>query len=82
MTSHFKMRASQRGFTSPEALQVLRHGKVQGSPEFCAEFCNWKFMMAGKHDYGRLFVVAGVSAGDQRQIWSSGVVLITGFLRC
>jgi hypothetical protein len=80
VTPHFKMRAAQRGFTTPDALNVLRRGSLVGLPGFCPEFCNWKHVVKGVHDLGALFVVAGVSGGDERQTWSNSVVLITGYL--
>src|SRR5579863_8469072 len=61
VTSHFKMRAAQRGFTTPEALTVLKRGRIIRSPEFCAEFCNWKFSVEGDHDDGNLIVIAAIS---------------------
>lgn len=81
VTSHFKMRAAQRGFTTPEALTVLKHGKVLSPPEFCGEFCNWKFSVEGDHDNGSLVIVAAVSAGDAGHTWSRSVMLVTGFIR-
>ena len=81
MTSHFKMRAAQRGFSAPEALNVLRRGTIISGPEFCAEFCNWKFSVELEHDDGHLVIVAGVCAGENGQIWSGNVMMITGFIR-
>jgi hypothetical protein len=81
VTSHFKMRAAQRGFTTPETLRILKYGAIIGEPEFCAEFCNWKFSVEGEHDSGRLVIVAAVSAGDRGQSWSRNVMLITGYVR-
>jgi hypothetical protein len=61
---------------------VLRSGAILGSPEFCPEFCNWRFLVSGEHDRGTLYVVAAVSAGDKRQICvPHSVVLITGYIR-
>jgi hypothetical protein len=80
-TSHFKMRAAQRGFTAPEALVVLKRGTILGSPVFCAEFCNWKFEVEGESDNGELVIVAAVSAGDLGQSCAGSVMLITGFMR-
>jgi hypothetical protein len=81
LASHFKMRAAQRGFTTPQALGVLKRGVIVGSPEFCPDFCNWKFTVEGEHDNGILCVVASVSAGDQGQVWSGSVMLVTGYVR-
>jgi hypothetical protein len=81
VTSHFKMRGAQRGFSTPEALSVLRRGRIVSGPEFCAEFCNWKFLVELEHDNGDLVIVAGVCAGEKGQIWSRNVLLITGFVR-
>ena len=81
VTSHFKMRAAQRGFSTPEALSVLRHGTVISGPDFCAEFCNWKFSVELEQDDEDLVIVAGVCAGDAAQVWSKNVMLITGFFR-
>jgi hypothetical protein len=83
VTQHFKLRSSQRGFTTVEALNVLRRGSISGVPEFCAEFSNWKFVVRGEHDAGTtLYVVAGVSGGDKRQTWvPHSVALITGYIR-
>lgn len=80
-TSHFKMRAAQRKFTTPEVLGVLKRGVVVGKPEFCPDFCNWKFSVEGEHDNGILVIVASVSAGDKGQVWSGSVLLITGYVR-
>jgi hypothetical protein len=80
-TSHFRMRAAQRGFTTPEALGVLKRGSIIGRPEFCPDFCNWKFCVEGEHDNGTLVVVACVFAGDQGQVWSGSVMLVTGYVR-
>lgn len=81
LTSHFTMRAAQRGFTAPEALGVLKRGTIVGGPDFCAEFCNWKFSVQGDHDDGHLVIVAAVSAGERGNIWSGHVMLITGYVR-
>jgi len=55
---------------------------IAGQPEFCADFCNWRFVVNGKHDEGTLCVVAAVSGGDQQQICiPHSVVLITGYFR-
>ena len=81
VTSHFKMRGAQRGFSTPEALNVLKRGRIASGPEFCAEFCNWKFSVELEHDDGDLVIVAGVCAGDKGQIWSGNVMMITGFIR-
>lgn len=78
VTFHFKMRSQQRGFTTVEALNVLRQGVVAGGPDFCPDFCNWRYVIEGEHDQGTLSVVAAVSAGDPKR--SASVVLITGFI--
>ena len=80
-TSHFRMRAAQRGFTTPDALNVLKRGSIVSGPEFCAEFCNWKFSVEFEHDNGELTIVAAVCASDVGRIWSDHVMLITGFVR-
>ena len=79
-TSHFKMRAAQRGFTAPEALAVLKRGTILKGPVFCAEFCNWKFVVEGENDNGGLVIVATVSAGERGQSCAGSVMLITGFV--
>src|ERR1035437_1231897 len=81
MTSHFKMRAAQRGFTTPDVMNVLRRGEIIGEPEYCPEFCNWKLSVRGEHDDGCLILAVAVSAGDQCQTWSQSVMLITGYIR-
>ena len=81
VTSHFKMRAAQRGFSTPDALNALRNGKIVTGPEFCAEFCNWKFSVSMEHDDGDLVIVATVCAGEKGQICSKNVMLVTGFIK-
>jgi hypothetical protein len=81
VTAHFRMRAAQRGFSTPEALNVLKRGNIAGEPEFCPDFCNWKCSADAEHDDGRLVIVAAVCAGQEGQIWSPNVMLITGFIR-
>jgi|GEM_PF-7029639 len=81
VTSHFTARAAERGFTTVEALNVLKGGVLKCPPLFCAEFCNWKFLVSGEHDEGRLVVAAAVCAGEEGQLWSSSVPLITGYIR-
>jgi hypothetical protein len=65
VTSHFKMRAAQRGFSTPEAMNAIRRGRIVSGPEFCAEFCNWKFSVDLEHDDGDLVIIATVCAGEK-----------------
>jgi hypothetical protein len=80
VTSHFKMRASQRRFTTVDALNVLRAGRLEGTPEYCPEFENWKYTVSGKHDRGCLYIVAALDLGKDRD-HSPLAVLVTGYIR-
>lgn len=82
ITQHFRIRSAERGFSTVEAQNVLRHGMISGAPEFCPDFCNWRFLVSGEHDNGTLYIVAGVSGGDRRQVCvPHSVALITGYIR-
>lgn len=79
VTSHFRMRCGQRGFTPPDAVVVLRNGVLIGRPEFCPDFCNWKYTVAGAFEKKELHIIAAVCAGEP--IARPRVILVTGFLR-
>jgi hypothetical protein len=79
VTDHFKMRAAQRRFTSVEALNVLRHGRIRDQAEYQPFFGNWKYVLCGKHDRGTLHIVAAL-AFRGAMIYQP-VVLITGYIR-
>ena len=80
ITSHLKMRGSQRRFTTVEALNVVRTGKLEDRPEYCCNYGNWKYRMYGKHDYGYLWIVVALGFDDE-DCKRSRIILVTGYVR-
>jgi hypothetical protein len=48
ITSHFRQRGEERGFTTVDVERVLRDGEVVSLPRYSSEFNNWVFCLAGK----------------------------------
>lgn len=48
ITTHFKKRGEERGFTTVDVERVLRDGEIVCDPEHCEDFNNWVFRLAGK----------------------------------
>jgi hypothetical protein len=50
ITKHFKTRGQERDFTTVDVERVLRDGKFSADPEYCENFQDWVFRIAGKCD--------------------------------
>lgn len=48
ITSHFKKRGEERGFTTIDVERVLRDGKIICLPDHNEDFNNWVFRLTGK----------------------------------
>ena len=76
-TEHFRKRATERGFTTLDVEQVIRHGKPKSGPDLCAEFDNYKYCFRGRIDGVTLEVTFAL---DATQDYESNplAILITG----
>ncbi len=75
---HFRKRSQERSFSTLDVDRVLRLGKIQGKPEYCPIFCNWKYRVRGQSGEQVLEVVVGLDPNedfDQCPL----IVLITGY---
>jgi len=55
--THFKERCAERGIDMLDVENLVRNGAVRGQPEYCPNYKNWKYRVAGVIDDRHLEVV-------------------------
>ena len=80
LSSHFRQQASSRNFNTLDAERVIHCGSMCGQAEFCEDFRNWKYRLAGMVGDRKLEIVMAI---DPSEDYSSSplIVLITGYWR-
>jgi hypothetical protein len=58
--THFKKRCSERGIDMLDVENLVRNGAVQGKSEYCEDYKNWKYRVAGISDERRLEVLVAL----------------------
>ena len=77
ITEHFKLRTTERNFTTVDAERIIRTGKIVGEPEYCPQFENWCFAVRGKCESRTLEIRVGLDFNMDLE--SPVMALITGF---
>lgn len=73
-TTHFAMRAWDRGFTMEDVFEVAENGVLaKKSPVYKAEHDDWSFTISGKDIDGNRITIVFTITSDRR------VKLITGY---
>lgn len=79
ITTHFRLRATVRGFDVIDAENVVRDGKMFGNGNYCSEYKNWKYHFRGKVEERTLEIV--VSLDPTNDYASPLVIVLTGYWR-
>jgi len=58
--THFKKRCSERGIDMLDVENLIRNGAIRGVPEYCPDYKNWKYQVAGFIDERHLEVVVAL----------------------
>jgi hypothetical protein len=58
--THFKKRCRERKIDMLDVENVVRNGAVRGVPEYCPDYKNWKYRVAGFVDERQIEVVVAL----------------------
>ena len=77
---HFKDRALERGFSTPDAEFVIRNGRLCEAPVYDEKFCSWFIRIEADWEDGRLEIRLGLDPAEDFEL-SPRISLITGIAK-
>lgn len=62
--THFKKRCRERNIDMLDVENIVRNGTVRGRPEYCEDYKNWKYRVAGVIDERQIEVVIALDPAE------------------